>query len=757
MRSLRYLLVVVVLVAFSEVTWGDSEHVVDGVLNTKHLVLVVDHLYRLVESVPDELYISFEETVAHIDEYTPPPPGVDYRLVSSNTSWIKPFPPGSFYAWEIRGTVVVTPLEPRFTVSFNVTEHNNTLYAGVQISFSMKVRVIIVGIRRQIVGDLNIGSLILKYLLNNTLPEYYYNVTVEKRIGNSVTTETYSGVFKLNLSTAVVQVFTARMWLGGVTLTNYTITGNLSAGAWVEPVYTVTLCGEIPSDYGTTLLTLASIGTSEMLLILEPGSTVCNSTRVTLQPGYNKTVPVLVRSGMFTALLELRTHIFGLELVFPVPSAVVYKNASLWEVVVTVPVVVSGYYITYPILTMRAQAVHQVFGSIPCTPVTVNKNGTYYVSCRKSYGGDIEYEDVVGSKIYITLQYTDELGYKRVLSGEVVVTATDPTSIAGQAWLIYNYASNTLLLGAVMVIALMAISYLIEIISGRSLLFGIDVLRGVLLTLVVSAIIIRLVIPSALIGFSAIIANIPILRNYLGDLVGIDDPAVLFSRMVGYYDRLFNKIEADLNTYFMGSMNSIFANLIITTATAVALFITALALSTPLTPGGGTPIASIASTLFSFVFGVISILMAQVQLAAFVIVGLSVVRVLVFVVTALILVLTVVGVIMICIPTPTTQMIGEDLMSASIIFLLALPITAPVTYAIYMHVMETSTRYIRFPGFFPFIPVFGIMDPLARMIVYIISSSIALMMIVGTLAAVLTRTGVAVGIAEALSGFVLRG
>lgn len=757
-RLSRCLLVVIVvlLVIRCETILGDTVYVVDGIPNTNHLVLVVDHVYRLVETVPDEIYIEFKRTVSYVDEYDEDASSIDYRVISFNCYWLKPFPSGSFYAFEVLATFVVTPLEPRCSISFNVEEHEGTAYASTMISFSMKVRVLILRIRRHITGELNIGSLILKYLLNNTEPEHRFDAVVEKRVKNSTTVATYSGVFRLNLATVVVNVFTTRMWLGAVVLTNYTVSGNLTTGVVIEPLYNVTLCGELPATFGTSLLTLASIGSSEITLRMEPGRMVCNYTVVALQPGYNRTVSTLVRSGAFTATIDLTTHIYGLRLLFPSPVAVVYKNGSVWEVVVTIPISVDGYYVVYPNLRVNATAFHNIFGSIPCSNVTINKNGTYSITCSKRYTGNVEFDDIVNSKIYITIRYTDELGYTRVITGETTVTATDPSSIAGQAWMLYNYVSNTLLLGAVMIVCMMIFSYIFEVITGRSL-FRIDILRGVLLTVVVSALIFRVIIPAALLGFSAIVANIPILRNYLADLVGVEDPAVLFSRMVGYYDRLFSKIEADLNTYFIGSMNAIFAHLAFLTGIALSLFIAAMALSTPLTPGGGTPFASIASTIFSFVFGVVSILMAQIQMVAFVIAGLSVVRILVFIVTALIMVLTVVGIVMICIPTPVTQMIGEDLVSASMIFLLALPLTAPVTYAIYMHIMESSMRNIQFPFFLGFIPGPGIMEPLIKMVVYVVSAGIALLVIVSTLAVVLSRTGVATGISEALSGLVLRG
>lgn len=735
---------------------SQAEVYVPAELNTDQLILVADQQGRVVVAAPGEVYFSFEGASDFADTY-PENTSLQMVLVNSSGRWIRELPSGSFYAEEIKATVIVVPSEPRCMFSFNSSVVNGTLYGGVRISFSLRAYITLTLFESLLSGTVDIGRLIKKYLLGNTDPVYYCEAVVEKRVNNQTQVETYGVYFKLGMDQASLRVQTVRIWLADLYLSSYVASGNLSSSITIEPVYSVTLCGEIPSDLRAGLTALISIAGTDVVLRMSPGTVTCNTTQVPLTPGANQSIVLNIRSGMFTAVAEVNKTIEGYRLTLSRPSAVAYSHNSTWDIRVVVYIAAGGYYGSYPRLVFTASALNQFFGDIPCRSVVVSGNGTYRIECYKQQGLAVNWTDVEQSQIYITIHYTDELGVVHSFEGWVDLSVVNPSALSWQAWSLFQATVNTMLIGMVGIIVLLFISYIKELVTGRPLVSP-DLLKGILLTVSVAVVLINIVIPAVYMIFGNTIAYIPSLSKYIGDLAGISDPVTAFSRMIGYYDKLFSRIEADYNTYFIGGMGAIVSIMSGLMLMAFAFFIAALALSTPLTPGAGIPLSSLGSVMLSAAFGLVTVLITQVQLSAAILVALALVRILMYITVAIILIVFLLGTILICVPTTMTQTIGEDFLSAGLVFLLAFPLTGPLSYAVYSFIMDQAMQYASFPIWMVLVlPVTAIVTPLMQMTIFLISAGVALLVVVGTLTFILSRTGIAVGLAEGISGLIFRG
>ncbi|MEM1829899.1 MAG: hypothetical protein QXE75_04430 [Sulfolobales archaeon] len=731
---------------------------VAGVVNYDSVLLVLDNIGTVIGSYPTELEISFEYTRFYM-EYSNEMI-VKYRVRNYYAQWWPDIPAGMFYVPDVDGIFKIE-LKDKY---IQVKELSTTNYEGVVVEISLKVSVDIVRLGVGNISVLHLGNYVLQYVLNGYNPRIFYEVEVEKVVGNQTLTQLYRDTVEFDLSQVKVSTYILWIWVDEINLDEYIPQGNLTSGGIVfRPAYTIKVCGKLSKTYPIAMSMIVGVSDREATLKVRSRAESCTTLHnVSLTPGINQTITLIVKSGAFSMSLSYEgINIEGLIVSISSPFGRVFASGSSWTVVLQSIVFVSGYYGTFPLIRVEGSASNEIFGSIDCRSLTISGEDVYNLVCEKTVYRDLNPEDIENSKFSFTVVYFDEKGKVWRYSAEVRLFIMDLSTITGQVTSIYAMSMNTVLIGVVIVLVIYIISYIKEMITSIPL-FDTYLLRGALLTLVVAYAILSVGIPLVYYIFGRIIENMPLLNKYVS--IKATDFRSAFGEMVNYYDQLFNMIMRDYENEFIHSIGMIMVWVQATTAVAMGLIAVALSLSTIWTPGAGIPFSSLASGMISVSFGIVSMIMMQTQMGVYALVAVTVSRIMVIVVTAVILTLMTIGVALMCVPTPMTQRIGEDLFGAGLIYMIVFPLIAPLSYSIYMHLMDVVRNqgaldivgnicvYIPIPvciiGFIPF---------MLRMVAFVVASGVATMLILGTLGYILSRTGVATGIGEALSSLVWRG
>lgn len=763
--SAATLIALVVLLVFTAPDAGATT-VIDGVGTVSSMLLVVDSDGTVVGAYPSDFQIMFEYSRFFEDEYVNS--SVTYRIQECLGGWVYGIPPVTFYVPDVNGIIKLDP--PTLDVSCyanteDIVDGNTTrTSAGVALRVSVRLGVRIIKLGSS-VSVLEIGEYIHNYVMTWTLPTVMYRIFVEKEINGYKYYDLHSEWLYLDLTDVEVEVYVVKAWLNKITLDRYVERGNFSTGGVVlTPLYRVEVCGTLSGVYRGTMSMVIGIADKDVVLDVQPGRTECKSvSNVTLSPGANQTLTLSMRTGAFSLTLRYeRMNITGLVVSISRPFGRVVASGSLWTCVVQSLVSLSGYYRPFPSVSARGTVSNRFFGTFDCRPLTMTGEGAYTLVCERTISGNYDWTEVENSNFRTTVSYTDERGKVWTYTAEVKLMVTDPSSIAGQMSMVYTITLNLILAGVLASVVLLIVSYVKEMLTGVPLIDP-YILRGTMLTLTVSFAVLAVGIPAVYYAFGKIVENLPILNRYISPVTSTD-PTAVFGQMISYYDRLFTTVMRDYEVEFVGSIGKIMSWLQATTAVALALMVVALALSTFWTPGAGIPFSSIVSGVMSLVFGVISMLMMQVQMGVFAVVAVTIARIMIFVVSAVVLSLLVLGTVMICVPSSTTQRMGEDLFGAGILYIVAFPLVAPLSYAVYMHLMDTVRAHGALEAigniciYVP-IPIcyVGLVPYLTRMIAFVVASGVATLLVLGSLGYILSRTGVAAGIGEALSSLVWRG
>lgn len=736
-----------------------------GTISAQNLMMVVDRYGKVVGVYPQDLSFIVSYTKQYESRHINATK-VLYSVLECNAYWILGVEPGLYYIPDIDAVIRVEPRSIEKSCHAQVeTQYNGSTKidigsVAVQVSTWIDITFVSVGAR---VSEIPIGQLFVKYVTGFN-PVFGYTVVVRKVVNDYEYTDTHIEHVTVNMEQEVVRIFVVDVWLKNLTLSKYQKQGDLQAGGVIiSPLYAVEVCGKVSETYRTFLAVDVSVYNKGVTLLLRPGIAECKKLEdLALPPGANQSVVLNIRTGVFSIQAEYVVDVEGLVVSISKPVAKVIASGSTWIAVVQTMVGVSGYYRVFPTVSVHGEVFNEVFGSIDCVSPRINGSGGFTLLCQKSITGDIEERDIADSIFVASVTYTDEGGKSWNFEAHVKAFIMSMGSVAGQIMTMYTLAGNLLLGGILAIVLILVVSHFKEMITGYHLVDP-YLLRGALMTVTVSYVILAFIIPGVYYVFGKIVENTPILNKYIS-VPATPNPRDAVGAMVSYYDQLFATIMKDYEVEFVGSLGRIMTWVQLMAAIGMGLMVVALALSTFWTPGAGIPFSSVASGLFSLVFGILSMLMMQIQMGVFVIVGVTVASIMVAVVTAVVLSLMLLGVVLICIPTHSTQRLGEDIFGASLLYLIVFPLLAPISYAIYSHLMDV----VRTGGvadvlggacIFLIAPIClsGFVTNVIRMVVFVVASGAATMLVLGSLGYILSRTGVATGIGEALSSLVWRG
>jgi len=728
--------------------------VVKGTLSADDVLIVVDNANNIKGMYPSGFYIEHLYTYMYETNETGV---VEYRIASYGWWWSYPGgePPRKL---EVPDIGLVLRLE--YDVEFNVnsgnavrTENNvTTSTAGIAIELDVKTYIEFEKIPN-ISGSINIGEYLRKYLFGDRNPAISYYVSAVKYVNNrSVGFVHLRDDVELSLSDLTVNVHTLSLYINKVVRNGYNSTGTLDSFAMISPLYDIEVCGNV---YGSNkkYTLIVSYADKEVTMTV-PG---CKSIKnVGLTPGENTTITIIARSGAFTLQLNYNMSIEGAVIGLSRASGRAVGSPGKWNFVVTVPITVSGYFKSGWKFTVTGTVSSAVADNIPCQPLTLNNIGVYTLICNATIGFGGTSTDISSSTHTISVTVTDEFGKQHTFQGSVYINAIDPTNIADIAWQVYDIAGRVLFMGAIIVAILMLLSIFLGTFMEHPLLDP-SYLRGALLTIIVAAVVVTLVIPYTYRVFVEILSSIPTLQQYVS-VPPSSDPKTVFTHMIGYYDKLFQAIESDYQTWYVANVQGIIS----ATGTMVGIFLGAMAIAIVLSifAGASIPFASIAGTAMSTIFTYLSIALFYAPAGASIIIALVIGRLIILITTAVVITVMTIGIFLIAIPTPLSQRLGEEMFGAGVLYFITFPLLAPISYSLYRYVIDTASRSVsQAPISIPLgiVSIFIPVQQIINIMIYIIASGTVLMMVLLTLGYILQRTGVATGLGEALSGLMWRG
>jgi len=726
--------------------------VVKGALSAGDVLIVVDNTGKIKGMYPTGFYIEHLYTYTYGTNETGV---VEYRVVNYGWWWSYPGEPPT----RLEVPDIGLALRLKYDAKFNIysdktvkTENNvTTSFAAIVIELDVKTYIEFEK-APNVTGSINIGEYLRKYLFGDRDPSISYYVSALKYVdGQPVGYVHFGDDVVLSLSDLVANVHTLSLYVNKIVRKGYNSTGDLDSVALISPLYDIEVCGNVYGSSKKYTLIVSYLDKEAVLTV--PG---CRSIEnVAITPGANSTIPVVVRSGAFTMQLNYNMSIEGAYIAISRASGRAVGSPGKWNFVVTAPVTVSGYLGSSCRFTVTGTVSGGV-GVIPCQTLSLNNTGIYTLLCNATIGFGGTTTDISSDTYTISVTVVDEFGRQHSFKGSVYIDAIDPTNIADVAWQIYDIASRVLFMGAITVTVLMLISILLGTFMEHPPIDP-SYLRGALLTILVAAVIVTLAIPYTYRMFTEILASIPTFQQYVS-VPPSSDPKTVFTHMIGYYDKLFQAIESDYQTRFVANVQGIMSAAGFMVGIFLAMTLIALAVS--FLAGASIPFASIASVAMSTLFTYLSMALFYAPAGAAIIVAVVIGRLVVLLTTAVVIAVMTVGIFLIAIPTPLSQRLGEEMFGAGVLYFITFPLLGPISYSLYRYVIDTASRSIsQTPISLPLgiVSIFVPVQQIINIMIYIIASGTVLMMVLLTLGYILQRTGVAVGLGEALSGLMWRG
>jgi hypothetical protein len=570
--------------------------------------------------------------------------------------------------------------------------------------------------------------------------------------GTLYRTITISDIVEIDLRNLNVKFTVLKLYIKTASLNGYVVTGDLNTGATMKPVYSVTVCGNLEGSqyriplkihYGGSQSTLVVDGDPEEECVGIPG--------VYLTPGSTTPIKLAVESPAFTYVIERDVYAEGAIVSFAKPTGYVIVKGGRGDVNITVPIYVSGLFSSD--IVVKGKMYNAYLGERSCQTLTIKTQGDYRLYCY--YSGPASTE-LINSTFTVKLEVTDPLGNKHFIDGEALVNGIDPSNIADVVWQVYRQGVSFLFAAAIVVIVLIIISLSLEILIGRQLL-DVTYLSGMLVSFLVSGALLAVLLPGVYGAFLKVLSSTTFFGRYI-DVSSLQGASTLeiFKHMLSYYDKLFDKITGDFTVYFLGSLNDIIGA--IKRWIALALSFLGIAIGLSIFFGAGIPYASIAQTFLTMIFSILSIMIMMAPAGAIALTLVAIGRFIILMAMVLVVVFLTIGLLLIAIPSPYTQRLGEDLFSASLMFMIALPLMGPLIYSLYNYIIEVGVQSVQSTisitlGIVNLVIPIG---PLVTIMVYLATVSFALTAIIMLVAGLLSRAGIAVGLGEALSALTWR-
>lgn len=528
--------------------------------------------------------------------------------------------------------------------------------------------------------------------------------------------------------------------------------------------------GDKPLVLEGKLIFRSQLGVSETLISLDSDKSPCGAftlSNVVLQPGSyrgNNSLVLVFKSGAFEMSIKAETDVPGIMAVAATPTVVAMPEYSegdgkyVWNVEVQIPVnVVTLWWGRVSVLASGYADIGGTRIDLSCEWADFSSPGVY--RCRtRSVVPPYDPKKTYSGTASVTVQMRiDAVTHSD--TAKVSVLLLTHTSIYYVVISIYRYLVYFLMFLTVASAALTILGSVFRIISVEGIVNPV----GMLFT------------SSALLS---IVALLPYLQGSILagvcqlspqemwramecpiQVVGLS-PEAAIARLFSYYDKLLSRIRTDYVLWVKGSMDAFTWRLIeLGTVFTLLLGVALLLMLTMNAPVAG----SIASVVVTFAFSLLSILTMLLPSIGLIMALASLTELMLTICCALLLVLLPLGVAMVISPLPGIQAYGENIVGASIFFLLLSPLLAPITYGLYAHVLrilDESVAVLVSQVVFLSIPLARAVTPpfdiIMRISGFVATCGIVLGMVVLAHIYILTRTGIMASIGESLAKLIRR-
>ena len=644
----------------------------------------------------------------------------------------------------------------------NSSESNNNSIIFSQLYLVSKITIRIKSLKVH-EGDIDIGAAIRK--ASGGQPHLWVHYKISYWCNNGVSgTEIVDADIYLITNNLKLRVSTLKLWLEKIKLSKYEKIGSLTTVLSFMPLYDLEVCAQVPAMpkglYAVSVDVAAKNGFTKLVhttITLRGTDRACGWLKgVRLLPGKDRNVTLIVTTSGYRVPVLYRADVPGLMLSIYTSPATAINGQNGRNVT-------QAFYIYSVGLNGTGRigiSWYDYWATGKCTPQYLNlePNKRYIVRCGISGSRYLPLGPTRASVVVILNNM-----YLGSFSGRWPAAVFSGSNIAHITTYIFNYAVLSMLAGAIVAAVLMTINYLVEMLTGRTLLmFNPQYLVSAAIGLTLMSLILYFVVPYVAYAYTYIIHQSPLFSSVSPP--SSKNPSVVFSSMLQYYDKLFDTMISDYNSYVVGGLNEVASKINAWLGAAVLLFTIAAALSfTKFLEGAAVYIAEIANILIGFAGTLIGIALMIVGGAGMVIVAIMLTQVFVLIATVLVLVLFALGVVMMIVPTPGIQRYGEELVGAGIAFLIILPILGPTVYGLYNYVFQNSLRAVSqadinvvanigWGAMNVIIPI----SALLKIAVYTMAASIGLVILILSLGAILARAGVFAGLGEFFSMMVWR-
>jgi len=761
-RAAAAALVVLVLAALQALPQGPAAQQgggqLSGAANTRYFFVFGDPATgRVLATFPSSLSIEYRYTWSEVlsQEYS----GSKYQLTAAQWYWANPpvsqvadvpelgsrvilyaevsFDPGvggSLYTWTTSSvsTYYYNGSPTPYTEYYTYTNS----YAVLSVVIVVRLTIAFDRVPAE-VGEVDIGSLVVRYFFSGSPPSIYYYVSAS----NGQDTRWHSETVSFPLSGYRVSIYTASVWLESLAVDHYE--SRLEGGVLhVYPVHRARACGVV-RGLDTSMPALVSVYNSSAYLELSQ-SGGCADIYAAIPPGANQSVVLTVSTGTFQVGIPYTLDVGGAVLTAGPPAGFAAGPRG-YAAVAAYASGLSGAF-------SLSATVYGVQGSCGSSPATVQAGGEpVVVGCRFDAQGV--------RRVVLSLSVTDPAGGSHTASWEILLASIQVASISSAIAAAYTEAINVVLRAIAVLLAVMAGALFLQMFSGAARAFPEDAVRSVLFGLVLLVAVMAVLIPGVFYVASQLLSQVEPFKNLTclssqgGGLQGY------IASMASCYDELFSKIQEDYANYLVKSVGEVASaarNLVIVAAAMLAVstalsFIPVLGSGLSQVPGAvGTALLSLGTTYIGFIVATapaIAVASAAVAIAQVFIVAAAVI-----VIIALIL-----GAALISIPTAYTQAMGEPLFSGALLFIVVFPLLGPIALGVYSYTVNQAISAVQ-AGLQP-VSFLGAVVPvsaIATISVFLAALGVAFAMIFGVLGFALTRTGIAAGIGEALSSLVWR-
>jgi len=698
--------------------------------------------------------ISINIAQSHQPGYSPPPPMVDIQWIYpsllpryaeiqgigvASISYLGSY---SYSAPAENKTYTYIP-EPNVTVTRTVTNVTYNVYIDLRILISITPYSIYGG----------------DYRLGDKLREIFGGDPVV-RISVDVAGYSSSKTYKLDLSPVVLKVSGISIYVKSIELAGYEASSR-ELPATIYPLYDITVCHRGSGMVVGNPIRLSISGSqrvSEMYSVLSFDERCDILRKVDLQPSSNTSIRINYMVIDYSGYVESYRAVNGIVLSIPQPSVSKIISGGSAKLQASIAISSSGYGDTASVSASMSSNGYYT----SCGVVSINAGDSRELSCV--------IENINPEVSSAAIQVSAAVGGNSFqLSWSGSPLPFDPVRIEDLLVTMLGWFKTVLAMVMLVGVAMYALSWILYLVGAATpildnlvrILDQVDVLQIVMFSALL-LIVIYVGIPATYSLIYGYLSSLGYLRSvpYCGS-ANPEDAIRCVGRVI---DTMFSDMSSDYNKYVIANLNSAISKAAQMLVIASALALAAIAAGVFLGIGtvAGLVLGNISSSIFSFGLSVLTMFATVLPAAAIALIGIQIAPMILAIIVMIIMLIVFVGAALIMIPVPGARDYGYTFIGEGVMLSIALPAASLIARAIYDMIVRIADQGVSVDTswlgqiaiytariFFP-------IDELFKIVVFYTGAGVSIAVLLGTVAIILSRTGIAHGIGEALVSLVSR-